>query len=98
MLAESDIADDSVIIGFNYKYTKNKKLAKKRIEKSIERRLEKVKSVMFTKAAVKIENNEMCITVDLSVFKSHKNNIEQIISRLVPVDKKHKTVNVKYIN
>ena len=98
MLAESDIADDSVIIGFNYKYTKNKKLAKKRIEKSIERRLEKVKSVMFAKAAVKIENNEMCITVDLSVFKSHKNNIEQIISRLVPVDKKHKTVNVKYIN
>ncbi len=40
-LAESDIVDDSVIIGCDYKYTKNKKLAKKRIEKAIERRLKK---------------------------------------------------------
>ena len=98
MLAESDIVDDSVIIGFNYKYTNNKKLAKKRIKKSIERRLEKIKSVMFAQAIVRVENDEMFITVDVSVYKSDKNNIEQIISRLVPVDKKHKTVNIKYIN
>lgn len=97
MLAESDIVDDSVIIGFNYKYTNNKKLATKRIEKSIVRRLEKVKSVMFAKAIVRQENDEMFITVDVSVFRTDKNNIEDVISRLVPVDKNHKKINVRYI-
>ena len=97
MLAESDIADDSVIIGFNYKYTKNKRLAKKRIEKAIERRLKKVDKVMSAKASVKHENDEMFITVDVDVFRPNKRNIEEIISRLVPVDKKHKTINVNYI-
>ena len=97
MLAESGIAEDSVIIGFNYKYTKNKKLAKKRIEKAIERRLKKVDKVMSAKASVKYENDEMFITVDVDVFRTNKRNIEEIISRLVPVDKKHKTINVNYI-
>lgn len=97
MLAESDIVDDSVIIGFNYKYTNNKKLATKRIEKSIERRLKKVDSVMSVKASVKHENDEMFITVDVNVFESNKGKIEKIISRLVPVDKEHKTINVNYL-
>ena len=96
-LAESDIVDDSVIIGCDYKYTKNKKLAKKRIEKAIERRLKKVDLVMSAKAYVKYKNDEMFITVDVDVFRPNKRNIEEIISRLVPVDKKHKTINVNYI-
>ena len=96
-LAESDIVDDTVIIGFDYKYTKNKKLAKKRIEKAIERRLKKVDSVMSVKSSVKYEGNEMYITVNVDIFRNDKSNIENIISRLVPADKNHKTIHVNYI-
>ena len=96
-LAESDIVDDSVIIGFDYKDTKNKRHSKKRIEKAIERRLKKVDSVISVKSSVKYENNEMYINVDVDISRNNKRNIENIISKLVPVDKKHKTINVNYI-
>ena len=66
-------------------------------EKTIERRLKKLDKVMSSKASVKYENDEMFITVDVDVFRPNKRNIEEIISRLVPVDKKHKTINVNYI-
>lgn len=89
-IADSDLFDNSVKIGVYYKYSDNSQIAKKRAEKSFNKRIELIGGVKSAKTNIMDKDN---ITINVVIDKNaDKDRIYKIIRNFLPIPDENKKI------